>query len=67
MHRYICQMMKRLVGSFYKKYVKPLPANETPPEIKGNPKLYPYFKDCRGGIDGSHFDAWVCEEAIPCY
>ena len=60
-------MTKRLVGSFYKKYVKPLPANETPPEIKGNPKLYPYFKDCRGAIDGSHFDAWVHEESIPRY
>ena len=67
MHRYIHEMTKRLVGSFYKKYVKPLPANETPPEIKGNPKLYPYFKDCRGAIDGSHFDAWVHEESIPCY
>jgi len=67
MHRYIRQMMKRLVGSFYKKYVKPLSANETPPEIKGNPKLYPYFKDCRGAIDGSHFDAWVHKEAIPHY
>ncbi|KIL55163.1 hypothetical protein M378DRAFT_18193 [Amanita muscaria Koide BX008] len=53
-----------LVGSsFYDKYVQPMP-DKPPPEIQSNPKLYPYFKYCRGALDGSYFHAWVREEAM---
>ena len=32
-----------------------LPSDSIIPEhIRRNPKLYPFFKDCRGAIDGSH-------------
>lgn len=56
-----------LVGPvFYSKYVK-MPPDETPPEIKNNPKLYPYFKYCRGAIDGSQFYAWVSTQATARY
>ena len=56
-----------IIGNhFYNKYVHPMP-NSTPPEIESNPKLYPYFKHCRGALDGSYFDAWVREEAMACY
>jgi hypothetical protein len=44
-----------------------LPADETPPEIKDNPKLYPYFRNAHGAIDGSHFHAWVLAENMARY
>jgi len=56
-----------LIGNFYRKHVHPLPADPTPNEILGNPKLYPYFKYCRGAIDGSHFHAYVEAEAAVRY
>src|SRR3954464_3363023 len=32
-----------------------------PPEIQNNPKFFPYFHDCIGAIDGTHFPLWVPE------
>ena len=56
-----------VLGPFYNHYVK-LPAKEqTPPEIRNNSKLYPFFKDCRGAIDGTHIDIFVPDDAIPRY
>ena len=43
------------------------PYAQVPPEIQDNPKLYPFLKDCRGAIDGSHIDAFVPEEAASRY
>ena len=51
---------------FYTKYVKGSP-DCTPPYIERNPRFFPYFKDCRGAIDGSHVDAYVPDEAIARY
>ena len=52
---------------FYQRHVK-LPAKDkTPPEIRCNPKLYPFFRDCRGAVDGTHVDAFVPDDAISCY
>ncbi|KAJ6593744.1 hypothetical protein B0H19DRAFT_887844, partial [Mycena capillaripes] len=56
-HKSIYTILLLHVGSFYQKHVH-LPADETPPEIKDNPKLYPYFRNARGAINGSHFHAW---------
>jgi DDE superfamily endonuclease len=40
---------------FYVKYVHLPTANSgVPPEIRSNPKFWPFFKDCLGAIDGSH-------------
>lgn len=36
--------------------VKP-PSPETPQFIRQNPKLYPFFKDCIGAVDGSHYES----------
>jgi hypothetical protein len=48
---------------FYCRHVK-LPENDKiPPEIRCNPKLYPFFKDCRGAVDGTHVDAFVPDDA----
>lgn len=55
-----------MVGSFYCKYVRPLP-DVTPPEIRGEKKFFPYFADVRGAIDGSHFNTWAQEEATVHY
>ena len=51
--------------TFHNRYVKLLPAEQTPPEIQNDPKLYPFFKDCRGAIDGTHIVAFVPDDA--CY
>jgi hypothetical protein len=31
----------------------------TPSEIVQNPKLFPYFKDCIGAVDGTHIHAFI--------
>ncbi|KAF8799767.1 hypothetical protein BYT27DRAFT_7071190, partial [Phlegmacium glaucopus] len=54
--KYIKEITKMLVGSFYRKYVKLLPVDQVPLAIRSDSKFYPYFKDCRGTIDGSQFN-----------
>jgi hypothetical protein len=40
---------------FYTKYVHlPQAGDSIPPEIRQNPKFWPYFKDAIGALDGSH-------------
>ncbi|KAF8187944.1 hypothetical protein K438DRAFT_1490367, partial [Mycena galopus ATCC 62051] len=56
-HRSVYTVLLLLIGAFYKKHVH-LPDDNTPPQIRDNPKLYPYFRDAVGAIDGSHFHAW---------
>jgi hypothetical protein len=60
---YVHKLTNMFIGSFYKRYVKPMRENETPPEVASNPKLFPYFRESRGTLDGSHFNSWVSEEA----
>jgi hypothetical protein len=49
-------------ASFYNKYVHlPDPSDPTPPEIRNNTKLYPFFKDVLGALDGTHIP--VCAPA----
>ena len=52
--------------AMYKAYVH-LPDDSSPeaPEIKNNPKFHPYFKDCLGAIDGSHFHITAATEQAP--
>ncbi|WCJ42089.1 hypothetical protein M5689_022917 [Euphorbia peplus] len=35
------------------------PGSEVPPEISGDPRFYPYFKDCVGAVDGIHIPVMV--------
>ena len=51
---------------FYSKYVKD-PPDCTPPYIRNNYQFFPYFKDCRGAINGSHIDAYVPDEVVARY
>jgi hypothetical protein len=40
---------------FYSKYVHLPTANDpTPPQIRNNPKFWPFFRNAIGAIDGSH-------------
>ncbi|KIK75227.1 hypothetical protein PAXRUDRAFT_75676, partial [Paxillus rubicundulus Ve08.2h10] len=50
-----------VTAPIYPKYVK-LPKDVTPPQITEKPKLFPFFKECRGAIDGSHITVYVPEE-----
>lgn len=51
---------------FYGHYVR-LPENEVPPEILNNPKFFPFFKDCRGAVDGSLLHAFFGKLAMARY
>lgn len=35
------------------------PGSDVPPEISVDPRLYPYFKDCVGAVDGIHIPVMV--------
>lgn len=48
-------------STFYNRYVFP-PVDETPPEIKNDPKFSPYFKNARAATDGTHYAATVPAE-----
>lgn len=51
----------------YKEYVYlPSPINLSY-QIRSNPKLYPYFKDCIGAIDGTHILAKVRASEVSPY
>lgn len=39
-------------------FFKP-PGSEIPPEIREDPRFYPYFKDCVGAVSGIHFPVIV--------
>ncbi|XP_042504682.1 protein ALP1-like [Macadamia integrifolia] len=39
--------------------IKPPNFSRCPKQILEKPKLYPFFKDCIGAIDGTHFSAFV--------
>lgn len=43
-----------LSQDFRAAYMKLPEWNDVPTRIRNDPKLFPYFKDCRGAIDGSH-------------
>ncbi|XP_018809321.1 uncharacterized protein LOC108982383 isoform X2 [Juglans regia] len=48
----------KAIKSLSREFLQPPPLT-TPPEILGNNRFYPYFKDCIGVIDGMHIPAHV--------
>ncbi|GMI86646.1 hypothetical protein like AT5G41980 [Hibiscus trionum] len=56
-HRYF-KIVLRAISKLYKLVIR-LPDESTPPEIRNNPRFYPYFKDCVGALDGTHVHASV--------
>ncbi|KAH7919768.1 hypothetical protein BV22DRAFT_991331, partial [Leucogyrophana mollusca] len=66
-HRCVHCIVNMLVTPpMYTNYVKLLD-DVTPSQIAENPKLFPFFKDCRGAIDGSPIHAFVPDDAAPRY
>ncbi|KAF5371195.1 hypothetical protein D9758_004156 [Tetrapyrgos nigripes] len=62
--KYIYEVLNICVGEFYTRWVQQ-PSDATPTEILSKSNIYsPYFNDCRGNIDGSHFDEWVLAEKV---
>jgi hypothetical protein len=61
--RYMNQGLVIFTNTFYEKYVHD-PANETPDHIRNNPKWYPFFKYCRGAVNGVHVLAYALEQHI---
>ena len=53
--------------SFYTNYVQLPNSSTVPHEIRENPKLFPFFKDCLGAIDGTHIDVFVPDKDIARY
>ncbi|KAG9218342.1 hypothetical protein CCMSSC00406_0007287 [Pleurotus cornucopiae] len=57
-------LLNRLTDpQFYTRYMKLPPSDITPPEIRTNPKLFPFLKDCLGALDGTHIDAFIPDES----
>lgn len=52
---------------FYLRYVKLPSGHSVPSEIRNDPTLYPFFKDCLGAIDGTHIQAFVSDIEHPRY
>ena len=44
---------------FYNHHVKLSMDDKTPPKIRYNPKLYPFFHDYCGAVNGTHINAFV--------
>jgi hypothetical protein len=67
-YRIFHRLLRKLASvTFYNRYIKLPPYDQVPPEIQSNPKLYPFFRDCLGALDGSHVDAFVPENLLACY
>ncbi|KAF7348750.1 putative nuclease HARBI1-like protein [Mycena venus] len=64
--RYLNKGLELFTGAFLDKYVHE-PVNQTPARIRENPRWYPFFKYCRGAVDGVHFLAYVLEQHIARY
>jgi hypothetical protein len=52
-------VLKGLVKLHQEVVRQPADHQATPPEIASNPKLFPWFKDCVGAVDGTHIHAFV--------
>ncbi|EEB91025.1 hypothetical protein MPER_10689, partial [Moniliophthora perniciosa FA553] len=63
--KYIHLLLEKCCGSFYQKFVCP-PPDQMPYEIHSNPKLYPYFKNTRCSLNGSHFNQYCTVESVAC-
>ncbi|KAJ7112884.1 hypothetical protein C8R46DRAFT_818846, partial [Mycena filopes] len=51
--RYTNLLLDISVADFYEKYV-PNPADATPQKIANSSAYFPFFRYCRGAVDGTH-------------
>jgi hypothetical protein len=64
--KYINKGLQLFTGGFYETYVRD-PENQTPEKILENPKWFPFFRYCRGAVDGVHVLAYALEQHITRY
>ncbi|CAK5268123.1 unnamed protein product [Mycena citricolor] len=55
---YLNHRLLALTGTFYKDYIR-APADKTPDQILTSELYYPFFKYCRGTVDGVHILAYA--------
>ena len=53
--------------TFYNRYVKFPRTDKVPPQIRDNPKFFPFFKGCLGAVDGTHIKSFLPSEDTPHY
>jgi hypothetical protein len=56
--RYTNLVLDIAVDHFYQKYVQN-PADSIPPKIANSSASFPFFRYCRGAVDGTHIDAFA--------
>ncbi|CAL5407355.1 unnamed protein product [Camellia sinensis] len=61
--RHFHQVLKAII-SLGDIFLKQPDGFNCPPEIRNNPKYWPYFKDCVGAIDGSASDSRILDNAL---
>lgn len=54
-------------GEFYGAYVRLPQPDQVPPEVRNDPRFFPYFASCIGAIDGSLLDAFVSKADMTQY
>ncbi|KAF7342628.1 putative nuclease HARBI1-like protein [Mycena sanguinolenta] len=56
--KYTNRVLDIATGNFYNKYIQN-PADTTPPKIAGSTSYFPFFRYCRGAVNGVHFDSFA--------
>ncbi|KAJ7183568.1 hypothetical protein C8R46DRAFT_832537, partial [Mycena filopes] len=51
--RYTNLLLDLFLGHFYQKYIQN-PVDSTPPKIANSSSYFPFFRYCRGAVDGTH-------------
>ncbi|KAF7328442.1 putative nuclease HARBI1-like protein [Mycena sanguinolenta] len=64
--KYTHRVLDVATTEFYNKYVQN-PADSTPPKIANNPSYFPFFRHCRGAVDGVHVDSFALEADVVRY
>jgi hypothetical protein len=64
--KYTLRVLNIVTSGFYNKYIQN-PADSTPPKIANNPSYFPFFRYCRGGVDGVHIDAFARADDVVRY
>ncbi|KAJ6449647.1 hypothetical protein C8R45DRAFT_849577, partial [Mycena sanguinolenta] len=52
--KYTNRVLNIAADDLYNKYVQN-PVDSTPPKIADDPCYFPFFRYCRGAVDGVHF------------